>query len=424
MIDCAVPLQIRRWLHQILDRLPLNLQLDFWGHTTLNFNHANSPPIALHVHHPGVLRSLFLSQDPLTLVEAYLQGLIDVEGDMATVLPFVQQYPQARVDRKQSLRAWLKAWALPRLSPSQPSTAPWKRLPFRTRSRDCVAVQHHYDTGNAFYKLWLDPQMVYSCAYFEHPQMSLQAAQEAKLDRICRKLKLSAKESLLDIGCGWGALMRWAVTHYDVKAHGITLSAEQIIYNQQQIAEAGLSDQISVELLDYRDLPKEPMFDKIVSVGMVEHVGAENYPAYFQNALSVLKPNGLFLNHGIATRDRWNNSSISEQFIDRYIFPDGRLTLLSTQLAAAEAAGWEVVDVDGWRSHYAKTLRCWVENFEAAFDQIKTQIGERRAQLWRLYLFGCALSFENNYMGIYQTLFRRKLDTVWNLPMTRTDWLC
>jgi cyclopropane-fatty-acyl-phospholipid synthase len=298
------------------------------------------------------------------------------------------------------------------------------RLKFRTRDRDRVAVQHHYDTGNAFYKLWLDPQMVYSCAYFEHPQMSLEEAQAAKLDRICRKLKLSSGETLLDIGCGWGALMHWAVARYGVKAHGITLSEEQLVYNQQRIAEAGLEDSITVEVLDYRDLPAEPRFNKIVSVGMVEHVGLQNYPAYFQHALAALKPGGLFLNHGIASGDVWNQSSIGEQFIDRYIFPDSQLTPVSTQLAVAEANGWEIVDVDGWRLHYAKTLRCWVENFTAAFDQISEKIGERQAHLWRIYLIGCALSFENNYMGIYQTLLRRKADQAWDLPMTRSEWLC
>ncbi|HTL90536.1 MAG TPA: cyclopropane-fatty-acyl-phospholipid synthase family protein, partial [Leptolyngbya sp.] len=348
-IDCPIPPTIQRWLHQVLDRLPLNLEIDFWGHTVLSSHHADSAAIVFRIRHPGVLRKLLLSQDPLTLADAYLQGWIDVEGDLATVLALVQQHPHARVTIKQFLQAWIEAWSLPNLPSSEPSQASWKTLRFRTRDRDRAAVQHHYDAGNEFYKLWLDPQLVYSCAYFEHPHMSLQDAQAAKLDRICRKLKLSPGETLLDIGCGWGSLMQWAVTHYGVKAHGITLSKEQFVYNQERITAAGLNHQITVELLDYRDLPKAPLFDKIVSVGMVEHVGAENYPAYFQNALAALKPNGLFLNHGIATRDRWNDSSIGERFIDRYIFPDGRLTLLNTQLTAAETAGWEIVDVDNWR---------------------------------------------------------------------------
>lgn len=424
MINCPVPRQIQRWLHQVLDRLPLNLNLDFWGQTALRFNHDQSASIVLHIHHPGVLRTLLLNQDPLTLVDAYLQGLIDVEGDLAAVLPFVQQYPYARVSILQSLRTWLDAWMLPSLPNSQTFNTPWKRLKLRTQERDRAVVQHHYDTGNSFYKLWLDPEMVYSCAYFEYSQMSLQAAQEAKLDRICRKLKLSPGETLLDIGCGWGSLLHWAVTHYGVKAHGITLSEEQLAYNQQRLTESGLSDQIIVELLDYRDLPKAPTYDKIVSVGMVEHVGVKNYPIYFQSALLALKAGGLFLNHGITTCNRWNNSSIGERFIDRYIFPDGQLTLLSNLLTVAEAAGWEIVDVDAWRPHYAKTLQCWAKNFQAVRDQINTLIGERQAQLWQLYLIGCALGFKNNYMGIYQTLLRRKADVTWNLPLTRAGWLC
>jgi cyclopropane-fatty-acyl-phospholipid synthase len=424
MSNVVLPPAIVTWLRQILERLPLNLQLNFWGQMAMGNRAAETEPIALHIRHPGVLRHLFLSQDPLTLADDFLQGWIDVEGDLALSLPLIQRYPHAQINRLQALRAWLAAWQLPPLPTPSAFPAPWQRLPRRTRDRDRLAVQHHYDTGNAFYGGWLDAHMVYSCAYFEQPQMSLTEAQEAKLDRICRKLKLSPGETLLDIGCGWGALIHWAATHYGVKAHGITLSEEQLAYNQHRIQAAGLTDTLTVELLDYRDLPPIPRFDKIVSIGMVEHVGEKNYPLYFQRALDTLKPGGLFLNHGIATRDPWNHSSLGERFIDRYIFPDGDLTLLSTQLAAAEAAGWEIVDVDAWRLHYAQTLRCWAENFEAVWHDMVQQIGERRAQLWRLYLMGCALGFENNQMGIYQTLLRRQADTTWNLPLTREDWLC
>lgn len=280
MTNYTIPLPIQRWLDRVLDRLPLSLHLDFWGQTTLLFDEDNLSEIALQIHHPGVLRTLFLNRDPLALVDAYLQGYIDVEGDLAPIIATIQQHPHAKIDWRRSLRPWLKAWTLPSLPNSHRFNAPWKKLPFQTPDRDRVAIQHHYDTGNAFYQLWLDPQMVYSCAYFEHPQMSLEEAQEAKLDRICRKLQLSPGERLLDIGCGWGALMHWAATRYGVKSHGITLSEEQFAYNQRRIAEAGLNDQITVELLDYRDLPKEPTYDKIVSIGMVEHVGVENYPLY------------------------------------------------------------------------------------------------------------------------------------------------
>lgn len=427
MSTYGVPTPIRQWLQQVLRSLPFNLQLDFWHRDVLQFG-TSAPdaetPLTLHIKHPGVLRALFQSGDPLALVDAYLRDFIDIEGNLTPVLPLIQAHCHAHVDRWQAFRAWLSAWQLPPLPATDALPSPWKRLRLRSRDRDRLAVQHHYDMGNDFYQLWLDPHMVYSCAYFEHPQMTLQAAQEAKLDRICRKLKLSPGETLLDIGCGWGALLRWAAHHYGVKAHGITLSKAQLTLAQQSIAEAGLGEQVTVALQDYRDLPATPTYDKVVSVGMVEHVGAANYPAYFSQAVAVLKPGGLFLNHGITSSDRWHGTSIGEQFINRYIFPDGQLTRLSTHLRAAEDAGLEIVDVDAWRLHYAKTLRCWVENFDAVFDAVVEKIGKQRANVWRLYLMGSALGFENNHIGIYQTLFRRKQDAAWNLPLTRQEWLC
>lgn len=420
----CVPASIHRWLYQVLEPLPLQFQLDLWGQTVLQVNPDQPTAIALVIHHPGVLRTLLLSQDLLTLVDAYLQGWLDVVGDLATLIPLVQHHPHAQLSLSQSLSAWLAAWTLPALPTPIDRHPVWQPFQQGTHDRDRAAVQHHYDTGNAFYRLWLDSEMVYSCAYFEQPQMGLEAAQRAKLDRICHKLRLTPGETLLDIGCGWGALLRWAATHYGVNAYGITLSQEQYDYNQDQIAQAGLGDQMTVALLDYRDLPQQPRFDKIVSIGMVEHVGVQNYPLYFRTILATLKPGGLFLNHGITSRDRWNNSSLGERFIDRYIFPEGRLAQLSTLLAAAETAGWEIVDVESWRPHYAQTLWWWVNNFEVALESIKAAIGDRRAELWRLYLMGSALGFEQNYMGIEQTLLRRKVDRFWDLPLTRTNWLC
>lgn len=420
----TIPHSIKSWLRQCLVELPFNLKIDFWGQFLMEKEPGNSESLLLNVHHPGVLRKLLLSGDVFFLVDAYLQKLIDLEGDIERVLPIMQGLQLGANWGWRSPKLWLDAWTLPPLPHSPSHRSSWQRLPFHSRDRDRAAVQAHYDMGNTFYKLWLDPQMLYSCAYFAQPQMNLQEAQAAKLDRICRKLKLSRGEFLLDIGCGWGALMRWAALRYGVKAHGITLSAEQLAYNQHCIKQANLDDKITVELRDYRDLPSVPTFDKIVSVGMVEHVGAENYPAYFQRILGALKPGGLFLNHGIASRDRWQHKSIGEQFIDRYIFPDGRLAPLRELLGAAETAGWEIVDIEAWRPHYAKTLRCWADNFMAAFDSIQALIGERRSRLWWLYLLGCALSFEQNEMGIYQTLLRPARDREWNLPLTRDYWLC
>ena len=265
---------------------------------------------------------------------------------------------------------------------------------------------------------------VYSCAHFDNDSMDLATAQERKLDLICQKLRLQPGETLLDVGCGWGALLRWAVEHYGVKGYGITLSAEQLAFNQAQIQTLGWGDRLQVELRDYRDLPQQPTFDKAVSIGMVEHVGLKNYATYFNQIMASLQPGGLFLNHGITASREWRGRSLGERFINRYIFPNGELVRLSTTLVAMENAGWEIADVDAWRPHYAKTLRHWAHNLEQALDQVIELVGERQARLWWVYLLGSAMAFENNDMGIYQVLLRRQCDRTWDLPLSRSGWVC
>lgn len=425
MVSSSLPSSIRNWLQETFSAIPLPLQVDFWGQDKLNTQMASDrPPLTLQIHHPGVVRAMFLRQDPLVLADAYMNGFFDFAGGTEELILLVKRLSSLGVKRSQAIAAWASALMLPRLPLALRSGVNRQGWFTHTEQRDRQVIQYHYDVGNSFYRLWLDPEMVYSCAHFDHPDLSLEAAQTAKLDLICRKLRLAPGETLLDIGCGWGALLRWAATHYGVKGHGITLSQEQLDFNRQRLEAEGLNDQIQVELLDYRNLPQTPTFDKIVSIGMVEHVGLKNYPTYFQSALSALKPGGLFLNHGITSSDRWRGTSLGERFIHRYIFPDGQLTRLSTLLTVAEEAGWEIVDVDAWRPHYAKTLRHWANNFDQVIEALKAEVGDRKAQLWQLYLIGSAVGFEENQMGIYQTLLRPKADTHWNLPLTRAKWLC
>jgi cyclopropane-fatty-acyl-phospholipid synthase len=421
-----LPTVIKDLLTEALAEFSFPLCLDCWGNQKIWLGASqteSTSSLRLKILHPGIIRALILTQDPLVLVEAYLHDLLDFSGKIEVLISLGQYLGTVSIKTQSSIKAWLQSLTLPRLPIQLPLLAPWQKLFIHSRRRDRAAVQYHYDLGNAFYQLWLDPLMVYSCAYFESPQMSLPEAQKSKLDLICRKLQLKPGESLLDIGCGWGALLRWAVTHYGVKGYGITLSQEQVAFNQDGIADAGWQDKLKVELLDYRDLPKQPTFDKIVSVGMVEHVGRQNYPTYFQTILAALKPGGLFLNHGITAADEWNGSSLGERFVNRYIFPDGELIQLSTTLVEMEKAGWEIVDVDSWRLHYAKTLRCWAANLEKSLEEARALIGSKRVRLWQLYLLGSALAFEENQMGIYQVLLRQKADKNWNLLSTRKDWL-
>lgn len=422
MTNATLPKTLRNWLITALKDFRDPVEIKFWEGETLTFGTSGDASIQLIFHHPGVLRSLVLRRDPLVLTEAYLKGWFDFKGEIEAVVNLRRHLAWHGLKRTQGIKVWLESLQLPRLPlNSNPNLDQVGEI--HTKERDRAAIQHHYDVGDEFYQLWLDPWMVYSCAHFDHFEMSLAQAQERKLNLSCRKLKLEPGETLLDIGCGWGAMLRWAAKYYGIQGYGITLSKKQVEYNQKRIHEEGLDKQLEVKLLDYRDLPKTETFDKIVSIGMIEHVGLKQYSSYFQKAAQSLKPGGLFLNHGITSTDKWNGSSVGERFINRYIFPDGELIQLTRMLRAAEKARWEVVDVDNWRPHYALTLRRWAYHLAQAKTAAVKLIGERLYNIWQLYLIGCAIGFESNQMGIYQTLLRGKSDTQWNLPLTRQGWL-
>jgi cyclopropane-fatty-acyl-phospholipid synthase len=304
----------------------------------------------------------------------------------------------------------------PQRLPEEKATA--RSLP-RQNGRDSIAF--HYDVSDDFYRLWLDERMVYSCAYFESPEQDLELAQRNKLDHICRKLRLHAGESLLDIGCGWGALVCWAAKHYGVRAHGITLSRNQFEQACREVRQQGLEGQVTIELRDYRDLPAESSYDKVASIGMFEHVGLKNLPAYFAAVHRVLKPGGLFLNHGITSDEPDWNRGVSTRFINRHVFPDGELDTVSNVMGRMEAADLEIFDVEGLRPHYALTLRHWVRRLEERAEEAVRLVGERTYRIWRLYMTGCAIQFEQGATGIYQILAVRKESGLPSLPLTRRD---
>jgi len=279
----------------------------------------------------------------------------------------------------------------------------------RSHSQDLQAIAHHYDVSNEFYALFLDPLMVYTCAYYRDPDGKLERAQQDKLDLVCRKLELRAGETLLDIGCGWGSLAMWAARHYGVRAHGVTLSRAQADYATEQIRQEGLGDRCRVDHLDYRDLPADALYDKIAAVGVVEHVGIPNYPSFFGGVRARLRDGGLYLNHGIVHDFHWKRTSQTE-FLYRHVFPNGDLAGFSQTLTEMERAGWEIVDVEGLRLHYARTCRHWVERLCARADEARALVGERTYRTWRLYLTCSAVAFENGSLGLYQVLMRKHRD--------------
>ena len=296
-------------------------------------------------------------------------------------------------------------------------------LGFRHRLRGNRSnISHHYDVSNAFYRMWLDERMVYSCAYFRNAADSLDDAQAQKLDHICRKLRLQKDERFLDIGCGWGALIFWAAENYGVQALGITLSRNQYDHVRAGIAARGLTGRVRVELMDYADLPDMEAFDKIASVGMFEHVGPRNYDRYFGKICRILVPGGFVLNHGITHNglaQRSLGSGIGE-FVEEYVFPGGALAHVSRVMEGLAAEGLEVVDGEALREHYAKTLWHWVERLEANQDAARREVGEERYRVWRIYMAGSAHAFDRGWLSLWQLLAGKPLrDGSLPHPLTR-----
>ncbi len=342
------------------------------------------------------------------LAEAYVQGRIDVDGDLLDALPLCERLVNAAGS-----------------SVAQRVVGPAARHSVRS---DREAISYHYDVGNDFYRLWLDDGMVYSCAYFRTGDESLEEAQRAKLDHICRKLRLVPGERLLDIGCGWGGLVMHAAQHYAVSAVGITLSKEQHALATERVAALGLGNRVAIELLDYRDLPKRygtESFDKAASVGMFEHVGLRNLPLYFRTVASMLRDRGLFLNHGITASDVENRAVGSGvgDFVGRHVFPHGELPHLHLAVREMSAAAFEVVDVESLRPHYARTLAHWSRRLERQLDHAARIVGDRTLRIWRVYLAGCSHGFAQGWVSIHQLLASvQRHPGPTGLPLTR-DWI-
>jgi cyclopropane-fatty-acyl-phospholipid synthase len=374
-------------------------------------------PCTVRFNHPGVLRELILHHDLQRLVEAFLSGDIAVEGNLECLFEIGPYLDEIRVPWRKRLQLLHLAFKLP--VRDRDVTARSFRVSGRIRKNSRASIAHHYDVSNDFYKLWLDPEMVYSCAYFRDASQPLAEAQRDKLDYLCRKLRLHPGQTLLDIGCGWGALALWAARHYGVQVHGITLSREQQRLAQARVDAAGLGDQVRIELLDYRDLDGETQYDRVISVGMFEHVGVKNYPVYFGTVRRVLKPNGLFLNHGITSENGWQRTPLT-RFMNHYIFPDGELARIGEVVTAMERAGFEIVDVENLRRHYTLTLHHWVTALESNRNEAIKQLSKTTYRLWRLYMAGCAHYFDAGSIAVHQVLAGQRHSPL-PVPLRRND---
>ncbi len=295
---------------------------------------------------------------------------------------------------------------------------PVRNLRSRAIEKDRRAIEYHYDVSNEFYELFLGPTMVYTCAYYRTPDGDLDQAQRDKLDVVCRKLRLEPGESLLDLGCGWGSLAVWAAENYGVRAHGVTLSPAQAAYAQARIREKGLESVCRVECRDYREIAGKGLYDKIAAVGLIEHVGIANYRAYFAQVGELLRPGGLFLNHGI-THERYWKWTRQWDFTIRYVFPNGQLDHISHILSLMEDENWELRDVEQLREHYSRTCRHWTERLIANRERALEIVSEKTYRIWLLYLAASSHYFAEGSIGLYQTIVAKPDPTAAVIPTTR-----
>jgi cyclopropane-fatty-acyl-phospholipid synthase len=397
------------------DRLGRDVGVRLWDGTTIPAPNAR---FELIVCQPFGLRAAFAPPLDLNPGRAFVEGWIDVVGDV-----------EAAVDALERRVECLSKLALARLTallirlPAAPRVDDRPRLVGKTHSkaRDVAAISFHYDLPVAFYRTFLGTDLVYSCAYWDEGVATVDAAQRSKLDYVLDKLRLQPEERFLDIGCGWGALVIRAAQR-GAQAVGITLSRRQHEEATRRIAAAGLEGKARVDLRDYRDLGDET-FDAVASIGMVEHVGRERLPEYFEAAHRSLRPGGLFLNHGITAQTRDGGGFRARRdFMGRYVFPDGDLVAFDMRLRFAEAAGFEVRDVENLREHYARTLRAWVANLQANRDAAIDATDARTERVWRLYMNASARGFALGRLGLIQSLLAKpRRDGTVRIPPTRRD---
>ena len=393
--------RVRKIIGELSGKVQLPIALELWNGE--RYDLSPSPTVTLRIPSAGALR-YFIKPNLAKLGEAYVEGHLEVTGPIADALRAAEGLAR-------------------NLGESGAGRLPVLRR--HSKQRDAEAIRYHYDVSNDFYALWLDRNMVYSCGYFKSGDEDIHTAQEQKLDHICRKLRLRPGDKLLDIGCGWGGLVRWATKHYGVDATGITLSRNQHALASARIRVDGLENRCRVLLQDYRDVPGEGVYDKISSVGMFEHVGLKNLPLYFGVIHRLLKDGGIVMNHGITSVDPESRSVGlgAGDFVEKYVFPHGELPHASLALREMSAAGLEVMDIETLRLHYAKTLWHWSERLEANLERAREYAGDKRLRIWRAYLAGCAHAFSQRWVSIHQMLAVKTSDPTDNpLPWSR-DWI-
>lgn len=419
---------LKTLLAHVRDQTKLELGFVLWDGSTVPADLAPNA-LAIVIADEGAVAALVRKPKLDTILNLWVTKRIDIRNGTAFDLSEIGNRVRGRdlraaIDKRLAFSALLKFLFVPRGGPWPLENIQEDRPSDGSERENKTNIQYHYDVSNAFYTLFLDPEMVYSCAYFTDWTNDIAQAQRDKLEMICRKLRLKAGERFLDIGCGWGALVCHAAKNYGVNAHGVTLSQTQFDLAQAKVNRLGLQDRITLELRDYRTL--DGRFDKIASIGMFEHVGIDNHPAYFKSVRKLLAPDGIYLHHAITRPAKRDDKVFRKKrpeyvAITRYIFPGGELDHIGMSAGNLERFGFEVHDVEGWREHYARTCRLWHDRLLANYDAAVREIGEPKTRLWLVYLAGCSLGFARGTLNIFQTVASKKKRGPSGLPPTRAD---
>jgi cyclopropane-fatty-acyl-phospholipid synthase len=415
-----------RFALHLADRLQADIALRLWDGSVVPLGPHATGDLAIAIRTPTAITRLLRRPRLATLVDLLAAGDIDIEGGTLLDLAARRGTASRGLFRRLS-KPLLARTLLPFLLASTRTTLrhAYDGAADRAATRDDKAlVQFHYDLSNAFYALFLDPELQYSCAYFPDPALDIASAQQAKLDMICRKLRMHPGDRFLDIGCGWGGLVCHAAQHFGVHAHGVTLSQAQFDFAQAKIDRLGLRDRVTVELKDYRELTGE--YDRVASIGMFEHVPWDDHATYFQKMRGLLRPKGVMLHHAITrpakgTLKAFRRKRAEYAAIVNYIFPGSELDHIGHTVSTMEANGFEVHDVEAWREHYAQTTKLWCQRLYENRAAAEQEVGSAKTRLWLLYLAGVSLGFDRGGIGIFQTVATRRSRGASQMPPSRGD---